>query len=430
MQNPSRPFVFARCDARPFTGRAFGILPEDLRRHLYVVGKTGSGKTALLERLILAQIRAGQGVGLLDPHGDLAERVAALLPRSRLNDVVFFDPADRDYPFGMNIMAHAHPHERPLVVSSVLSVFRKVFKEFWGPRLEHVFRNALFALLSVRGTTLLGVLRMLVDEKYRARVVDATDDPVIRLFWTREFSRYGKAFVGEVVAPVQNKVSAVLTNPILRNILGQRVATFPIAEIMDEGRIFIANLSKGRLGEDASMILGSFLLGAFQMATYGRANVPIEARRPFTLYVDEFQSFTTPASGELLSEARKYGLSLVLAHQHLAQLDEPLRRAILGNTGSLVAFRLGGEDAELLGQELAPEVQSDDLVRLAAHQLAVRLSVRGTTTRAFTAVTIPPEVPDPTSNQLEVIRRISHERYGRPRMEVEEQVRWQLGVEG
>lgn len=180
-----------------------------------------------------------------------------------------------------------------------------------------------------------------------------------------------------------------------------------------EGRIFIANLSKGRLGEDASMILGSFLLSAFQMATYGRANVPIEARRPFTLYIDEFQSFTTPASGELLSEARKYGLALVLAHQHLAQLDEPLRRAILGNTGSLVAFRLGGEDAELLGQELAPEVLPDDLTRLAAHQLAVRLSVRGTTTRAFTAVTIPPEVVDPTSKQLEIIRRISRERYGR-----------------
>lgn len=425
-----RPLVFARVDARSsYGGRAFGVLEADLRRHMYVIGKTGSGKTALLERLLLAEIRAGHGVGLLDPHGDLAERILERIPRERTNDVVLFDPADREFPLGMNMLSYTHPAERPLVVSAVLSVFRKVFHEFWGPRLEHVFRNALFALLSVRGTTLLGVLRMLVEEKYRASIVKATDDPVVRLFWTLEFPRLPKAFAAEVVAPVQNKVSAVLTNPLIRNIMGQQRASLRPREIMDDGRILIANLSKGRIGEDASLILGAFLLGAFQLAAYSRADTPLEKRKPYTLYIDEFQSWSTPSFGELLSEARKYGLSLVLAHQHLAQLDESLRRSVLGNAGTIVSFRVGGEDAELLAQEFAPEILASDLTRLGRHQLAIRLAVHGITSPPFTAVTLAPEEVG-VENQAEIIRRISRERYGRPRLQVEEQVCRQLGVSG
>lgn len=425
----NRPLLFARADARPFVGRGFGVLPEDLSRHLYVIGRTGTGKTTLLERLLLAQIRAGHGVGLLDPHGDLAARVLEFVPRHRLNDVCLFEPAETEAPVGFNVLACTNVADRPLVVAGVLSSFRKAFQDFWGPRLEHVFRNALLALLSVRGATLLGVLRMLTDARYRASIVAACDDPMVRYFWLTEFARYREPFLAEVLAPVQNKVAAALTNPTLRLILGQHRATLDPRTLMDEGRIFIGNLALGRLGDDAARFLGALLVSRFQLAAYGRANVEPQARRPFTLYVDEFQSFAAPSFTELLAEARKYGLGLVLAHQHLGQLDEDLRRAVLGNAGTTVTFRVGGEDARLLATEFAPDLSAEDLTRLDRHQIALRLSVRGQTTRPFTAIAMPPAGDDERVGAGDVIRRISRERYGRPRAEVEAQVLRQLGMD-
>lgn len=413
-------------DHRRNQGRIFGIRPDDLARHVYVIGKTGVGKTALLERLLVAEIRAGRGVGLLDPHGDLADRVLDLIPRHRTNDVVLFDPADTERPIGMNLLEHGEPNARPLVVSGILSVFRKVFAEFWGPRLENVFRNCLFALLEIRGSTLLGVMRMLGDEKYRTRVVALVRDPVVRFYWTHEFAAYPKAFLAEVVSPVQNKVAAVLTNPLLRNIVGQHTSSFSCSDVMDQGRIFIGNLSKGKIGEDASALLGSALITRFQLAAYGRVSQPIEDRRPFTLYIDEFGSFTTPSFGELLSEARKYKLALVLAHQYLGQFDDALRRAVMGNAGTIIVFQVGAEDAEILGKEFAPELTAEDLTRLAPHQIAIRLGVDGNTSRPFTAVTSPPLIRSTCASRHEMTRRVSLERYGRSHQSIDEEVARQL----
>lgn len=425
----ARPLIFARTDARPFAGRGFGVLPEDFTRHLYVLGRTGTGKTTLLERLIVEQIRAGHGVGLIDPHGDLALRVLEFIPRARSNEVLLFEPTDTEMPVGFNVLACGSASDRPLVAAGVLASFRKTFQEFWGPRLEHVLRNALLALLSVRGATLLGVLRMLSDARFRESIVRGCDDPLVKYFWQTEFARYPDRFLAEVLAPVQNKVAAALTNPTLRLILGQHRAALDPQVLMDEGRIFIANLSLGRLGADSATFLGALLVARFQLAAYARAAMPPEARRPFTLYIDEFQNFTTQSFSELLAEARKYALGLVLAHQHLGQLDENLRRAVLGNVGTTIAFRVGGEDAETLSSEFAPEVSAEDLTRLGRYQLALRLSVRGQTTRPFTAVALPPFTEGERVGAGSIIRRISRERYGRSRSEVEAQILRQLGLE-
>jgi hypothetical protein len=422
----SRPLVFATADHRRQRGRAFGILPADLLRHVYVVGKTGMGKSALLERLFLAVVERGMGCALLDPHGDLAERVLDRIPSWRLNDVVWLDPADVRRPIGLNLLEHAHAGERPLVASSVLGTFKKVFHEFWGPRLEHVFRMTLLALLDVPGTTLLGVLRMLVDEGYRSRIVARVRDPLVRHYWTREFPAYGASFAAEVVAPVQNKVGAVLSYPALRLMFGQSRSTLHPRRLMDEGRIVVANLAKGRLGEDASAFVGAVLATSFQLAAYARADVPESARRPFVLVMDEFASFVTQSFAELLAEARKYGLGLVMAHQYLAQLDDNLRAAVTGNAGTTIAFRVGADDAHALAPEFVPELTASDLGRLARHQIALRLSVDGVTSMPFTAETLAPVAGH--EGHAGTICRISAERYGRARAEVERSIATMLGA--
>ncbi len=423
---PERPIPFAAVDHRRLCGRVFGILPQDLLRHVWVLGKTGMGKSVLLEHLLVGLIRRGEGCALIDPHGDLAERVLDLIPSHRLNEVVLLDAADTARPLGWNPLECRDPRTRPLVASGVLATFRKVFHEFWGPRLEHVFRNTLLALLEVEGATLLGVVRMLVDERYRERVVARVRDPLVRFYWTREFPAYGASFAAEVVAPVQNKVAAVLTSPVLRGILGQKRSTVTAREIMDDRRILVARLAKGEIGEDASAMLGAVLASSFQLAAYARASTPPEARHRFTLMIDEFASFVSESFAELLAESRKYGFGLVLSHQYLAQLDEALRAALLGNAGTLVAFRLGADDAEEIGREFAPEVGSEDLVRLAQHQVALRLAVEGVSTRAFTATTLAPEAE--LVGRAGTIRAISAERYGRPRTQVEDEIARELGI--
>lgn len=408
---PERPIPFAVVDHRRLRGRVFGILPQDLLRHVWVLGKTGMGKSVLLEHLLRGLIERGEGCGLIDPHGELADRVLDLVPRHRLNDVVLLDAADIERPIGWNPLDCRSVRERPLVASGVLGTFRKVFSDFWGPRLEHVFRNTLLALLETEQPTLFGVLRMLVEEKYRERVIARLHDPLVKFYWTREFPEYGPAFAAEVVAPVQNKVAAVLTNPFVRAVVGQPRSTVTAREIIDHRRIFVAKIAKGEVGEDASAMLGAVLTSSFQLAAYGRAKVPPEARYPFTLVIDEFASFVTESFAELLAEARKYGLGLVLAHQYLAQLDDDLRAALLGNAGTVIAFRLGASDADVIGEEFAPEVVAGDLVRLDAHQIALRLAVRGVSTRAFTATTLQPV--SVVAGYEPIARRISAERYGR-----------------
>lgn len=398
------PLLFATCDHRSRAGRVFGIRPADLLRHVYIIGKTGAGKSVLLETLAVAQIERGHGVGVIDPHGDLAERVLAAIPRRRKNDLVHVDPADPGCDVALNLLEH-RPNENPaLIASGVLGVFRKVFSEFWGPRLEHVFRNCVLALLATRSPTLMCVLRMLVEARFRESVVRQVTDPVVRFFWTEEFPKYPAAFVAEMVSPVQNKVAAVLTDATLRRVLDRPRSTFSCAKIMDRGGILVANLSKGRLGDTASALLGAILVSKFQQAAYARAAAPADDRRPFTLYVDEFPNFVTQSFGELMAEARKYGLGLVLAHQHLGQLDDGLRRAVLGNAGTLIAFRLGAEDAEVLAGEFEPEMTAHDLTRLAEHQIAVRLCVDGVTSVPFTARTLAPRRTGNDCDDAETIR--------------------------
>lgn len=422
----SSPLLFAAADHRFAQGRRFGIWPADLLRHVHVIGQTGAGKSVLLEQLIVAAIREGMGVGLLDPHGDLANRVLDFIPSHRTNDLVLVDGTDTQMPVGWNPLDSRDARSRPLVVSGVLAVFRKVFGEFWGPRLEHVFRNVLAALLETRDATLIGVLRMLAEEDFRRRILAHVQDPLVRYFWEREFSLYSPGLRAEVASPVQNKVAAALTNPILRNILGQVRSTFSIADIMNDGGIFVANLAKGLMGQDASNLLGSLLLGDFQLAAYARVDQLPDKRRPFLLVVDEFPSFATDALGEMLVEARKFKLGIILAHQNLAQIDEPLRRAVLGNTGTTVVFRVGPEDAEQIARLFSPVLTAEDLTRLAKYQIGVRLAVGGTTTEPFTATTLDANDKNKREGRAELLRDLSRARYGRPNARVARQIKRQL----
>lgn len=421
-----RPLLLGALDARQQRGRVFGIRAPDLLRHVHVIGRTGVGKSVFLEGLALGVARQGMGLALIDPHGDLAERVLDRLPRERTNDVVLLEAWNADRPIGWNPLAHDDPRERPLIASGVVGTFKKVFAESWGPRLEHILRNTILALLEMPDATLLGALRLLVDAPFRERVVARVRDPLVRFFWQREFAAYPPSFLAEVIAPVQNKIAAVLTSPHLRAILGQRRSTVTAVEILRERRIFVADLSKGRIGEDASALLGAALVTSFQLAAYRRASTPAAERHPLVLVVDEVQNFVTESFAGLLAEARKYGLGLVVAHQHLSQLDEELRSALLGNCGTLVTFRVGAEDAEVLAREFAPELSASDLVRLDRYQVALRLAVDGLTTRPFTATTLPPA--DEGDGRAALHRRLSAERYGRDRATVDAEVAEDLGV--
>lgn len=426
MPTPDRPLLLGALDARQHRGRVFGIRVPDLLRHVHVLGRTGVGKSAFLERLALGAAEKGMGLALIDPHGDLAARVLDRLPRERTNDLVLLEAWDGSRPIGWNPLAHDDPRDRPLIASGVVGMFRKVFAASWGPRLEHILRNAVLALLEVPGGTLQGVLRVLVDAPFRERVVARVEDPLVRFFWQREFAAYPPAFLAEAIAPVQNKVAAVLSSPHLRAILGQRRSTVTATEILGEGRILVADLAKGRIGDDASALLGAALVASFQHAAYARASLPPAARAPFVLIVDEFQNFVTESFCELLAEARKYGLALVVAHQHLSQLDPGLASALLGNCGTLVTFRVGAEDADVLAREFAPELGASDLVRLDRYQIALRLAVDGLTTRPFTATTLPPTGEG--SGRTALLRRLSAERYGRDRTTVDAEIVEDLGV--
>ncbi|MBI5511436.1 MAG: type IV secretion system DNA-binding domain-containing protein [Deltaproteobacteria bacterium] len=413
-------------DARLQRGRVFGIREADLLRHVHVLGRTGVGKSALLERLAMGAIERGMGLALIDPHGDLAERVLDQVPTSRTNDVVVLDAGEELRPLGWNLLEHVAARDRARVVSGVVGIFKKVFFESWGPRLEHVLRNTLLALLEVPDATLLSALRMLVDDAFRTRVIARVEDPLVKFFWTREFAQYPRTFLAGVIAPVQNKLAAALTSTHLRAILGQHRSTTTAGEILRKRRVFIANVAKGVVGEQASAMLGAVLTTSFQLAAFERARVAPAERHPFLLVADEFQSFVTKSFAELLAEARKYGLGLVLAHQHLAQLDEGLTSALLGNCGTLVTFRVGAEDAGLLAREFSPELDAEDLVRLDRYQIALRLAVDGLTTRPFTATTLPPV--GEVHGRAELLRRLSRERYGRDRARVDAEVVEDLGL--
>ena len=414
---------FAKTNFRG-TDHVFGIKEDDRRRHIYVIGKTGMGKTNLLENMIISDIRAGRGVAVVDPHGDLAEAVLNFIPASRINDVIYFNPADADYPIAFNVMEHVDSKYRHLVASGLIGVFKKIWADSWGPRLEYLLRNVILALLEYPGSTLLGVPRMFIDKEYRKKVVSKVSDPVVKAFWVNEFTKYSSQFTVDAISPIQNKVGQFLSSSLVRNIISQTQSTINMRDIMDNKKIFIVNLAKGKIGEDYSALLGAMLITKIQLAAMGRADIPEEERKDFYLYVDEFQNFATESFAGILSEARKYRLNLIVAHQYIGQLEEEVRDAIFGNVGTLISFRVGAADAEWLEKEYEPVFMMNDLVNLAKYDIYLKLMINGVTGDAFSASTLPPGDVVEKSNAEKIIK-VSRERYSNKREVVEDKIsRW------
>ncbi len=389
--NGKRITYLARTDFRN-SHRLFGIKKADRRAHMYLVGKTGTGKSTLMETMLMQDVAAGHGLGLLDPHGDLLERVLAKLPEKRKGDLIYFNVPDAAHPMGFNPLENIPPAKRPLAASGLLEVFRKIWAEFWGPRTEHILRNALLALLDQPEATLADVLRLLDDIAYRKHAVARVSNSQVRDFWLREYEKYPDRFRQEAIAPIQNKVGAFLTNPILSRILTQPKSYFDLRRVMDENKILLINLAKGLIGDDVVALLGSLLVGKMGLAALTRSDVPEDRRRDFYLYLDEFQNFTTLSFANMLSELRKYRLNMILSHQYLLQVLPEVRDAILGNVGSLVCFRIGPTDADLMAKEFFPELAAIDFMNLPNYHIYIKLLVDGAVTRPFSAETVrPPE---------------------------------------
>lgn len=400
--------------------RLFSLSAADARQHTYILGKTGSGKTTLLRNLIVQRIAQGDGVGVIDPHGDLAEELLNHIPPHRADHLVYFNPGDIEFPIGLNLLARVAPDDRHLVASGIVSAFKGIWRDSWGPRLEYILHNAVSALLDCRNATLLGVNRMLSDDEYRAKVIRQIKDPFIRAFWAEEYAGYDERFRREAIAPIQNKLGQFLLNPVVRNILGQVKSKVNIPFTMDTGRIFIANLSKGRLGHDKANLLGSLLTTQFQLGAMARANRPEAERRDFHLFIDEFQNFTTDAFASILSEARKYRLCLTLSHQYIAQLTDPVREAVFGNVGTLISFRIGNTDAEVMEKEFGGAITARMLADLDQYEAVVKLLEAGMNYEPFRARMLPP-AENRVGRRDKLIAR-SRERFAMLRRKIEDKL--------
>ena len=403
--------------------KAFGIKKSDRRHHLYIVGKTGTGKSTLIKNMVIQDMRLGHGVALIDPHGDLVEDLLNFIPKERTNEVVYFNPADTSFPVAINILEAKGDDEKHLVASSLVSVFKHLWKDFWGPRLEHILYNCVLALMDTPGQTLLGVYRMLVDETYRKSIVVNVKDPIVKMFWMEDYENYDLRFQKEIISPVQNKVGQLLSSPQMRNIIGQPKSSVDFGFVMDQKRILLANLSKGKVGEDKSNLLGSAIVTKMYLAALERQNLPEELRKDFYLYIDEFQNFSTDIFPSILSEARKYRLNLSLAHQYLYQLPDSIKHAVFGNVGTVISFRVGSYDAKELVEEMKFVFSGEDLENLDNHHIALRLLIDGKMSPAFSAITMPPLKPKGHEAERETVLRISRERYATPRDIVEEKLK-------
>ncbi len=403
----------------------FGIKEQDRWKHMYVIGKTGMGKSTMLENLAVQDIQNGEGVCFIDPHGGSAELLLSYVPEHRIKDVVYFAPFDYEHPIALNVMEDIGRDKRPLVASGLIGAMKKVWVDAWSPRMEYLLANALLALLEFPNSTLLGVNRMFADKDYRAMVVANTTDPSVRAFWIDEFAKYSDKFATEATAAIQNKIGQFAANPLIRNIVGQAVSSFDIRKIMDERKIFIINLSKGRIGEGNANLLGSMLITKIYLSAMSRADTTpetLKALPPFYLYVDEFQSFANESFADILSEARKYKLALTIAHQYIEQMSEEVRAAVFGNVGTMVAFRVGAYDAEVLEKEFAPTFEIEDIVNLGARQIYLKLMINGQGSAPFSATTLPPIAPLLQSFAVEVVEA-SRKQFARPRAVVEEEIK-------
>ncbi|MFH1161837.1 MAG: CxxC-x17-CxxC domain-containing protein [Candidatus Jorgensenbacteria bacterium] len=428
-ENEHNVAYFGRVDFRS-SERLFGIRRQDRRQHMYVIGKSGTGKSAMLHNLIVQDIANGEGLCVVDPHGDLVESILPKIPKERINDVIYFNPADSDFNIGFNVLELPDPKYKHLVASGLMGIFTKIWSNVWSARMEYILNNAILALLDTPGTTLLGVSRILVDKEFRQKILANVKDPVVRSFWLNEFEEWRDQFRNEAIAPIQNKVGQFLSTAMVRNIVGQAKSTIDIFSIMNEGKIFLVNVSKGRIGEDNSALLGAMLITKIQLAAMERVRVSEEERVDFYLYVDEFQNFATDSFAGILSEARKYRLNLILAHQYVGQLvtmgagaiSTKVRDAVFGNVGTMVVFRVGAADAEYLETEFTPEFLPEDIVNLPNYSVYLKLMVDGVTSRPFSAHTLPPFKVQASETISEEIINNSRKRYARPRYAVEEEI--------
>lgn len=405
------------------TETRFGISTADSRRHVYILGKTGSGKTSLLHNLLVQLIEAGYGVALIDPHGDLAHDILDYIPSWRNRHLVYLNPADQDFPIGINLLSEVPPDSRHLVASGIVSSFKSIWRDSWGPRLEYILYNSLSALLDCENTTILGIPRLLTDSAYRKWVVKQVVDPLVRSFWLTEYEHYDPRFMREAIAPIQNKIGQFLTTPAIRNILGQVRSKVDFRFMMDDQRIFIANLSKGALGEEKANLLGSLLVTQFQLAAMSRTDILEHERADFFLLIDEFQSLTTDSFASILSEARKYRMSLVLSHQYLGQIQPEVRDAILGNIGTTISFTVGGSDAEILEKEFGNAYVAQQFTDLKRYEIIVKLLSDGMHLEPFRGRTLP-RMGVPYFRR-DVLIRQSREKYAEKRDVIESRIeRW------
>jgi len=401
--------------------RRFGIKTDDRRRHMYVIGKTGTGKTTFLSNLMYQDIQNGHGMALVDPHGEFAEEVIGFVPEHRLKDVIYINPADIDFPVGFNVLEWKKEEQKYLIGAGLMGVFKKIWPDVWSARMEHIMNNCILALLDYPNSTLLGINRILQDRDYRKLVINAVKDPVVKSFWLHEFERWEPKFQKEAIAPIQNKVGQFLSSTLIRNIVAQTKSTFDIREAMDKSKIVIINLSKGRIGEEASRLLGGMLITKIQLAAMERVDMAEKDRRDFYLFVDEFQNFATESFANILSEARKYRLNLVVAHQYIEQLEEEVAAAVFGNVGTIVSFRVGSKDAEFMEPEFAPDFVIEDLVNIPNHQIYLKLMIDGVTSKPFSANTLPPLSKPNRENVIKAVEA-SRKFYTRPRSEVEKEI--------
>lgn len=398
----------------------FGIKDQDRLGHIYVIGKTGVGKSTLLLNMAISDIQRGKGLCIIDPHGDMAETILNYIPQERIDDVIYFNPKDLEHPIAFNPLKAVHPNYHYLVASGLISTFKKIWADSWGPRLEYILRFALLTLLEYPDATLLDIQPLLTDTLFRNKVLSYVINHHTLSFWKNEFDKYSPALRSEAITPILNKTGVFLTSIPLRNIVGQKTNSLRMQQVLDEGKILIANLSKGELGEDASSILGSILITSIQLAALFRSTQPEHERVPFYLYVDEMHSFISLSFADILAEARKYKLSLFLTHQYIDQLHEKIRSAIFGNVGTIISFRIGAEDAEHLAKEFHPEFDESDFVNLPRYSMYLKLMIDGATSRPFSALS--KELPAIQQSYRQEIITHSNQQYGRKREKVEKEI--------
>ncbi len=418
-----RVTYFGETDARNKRAK-FGIRAIDRTKHVYVIGKTGMGKSTLLENMAAQDIQNGEGMAFIDPHGKTADLLLEYVPKERIKDVVYIAPFDTDYPISFNVLESVADDKKHLVVSGLMSTFKKIWVDAWSARMEYILTNTLLALLDYPGATLLGVNKMLSDKEYRKDVVNYIKDPSVKSFWVKEFANYTERMAQEAVPAIQNKVGQFTANPLIRNMIGQSQSSFNIRKCMDERKILIINLSKGKIGDENMKLLGGLLVTKIYLAAMSRADVPDRVMKMlpnFYLFVDEFQNFANASFADILSEARKYKLNLTIAHQYIEQMDEVVRAAVFGNVGTMIVFRVGATDAEVLEKEFSPEFTMEDLVNLGFTQIYLKLMIDGLTSPPFSAVTLPP-IPHPDISYVKDIIDASRQQFARPREAVEQDI--------